>query len=264
MLKENTLFGVEDKVATAIDLIRQHEPPNGYYVAFSGGKDSVVILDLVKRAGVKYDAHFHLTTVDPPELIYFVRQHYSDVIVERPKLTMWQLIEKHKIMPSRLIRYCCRELKESNDKGRWVITGVRAAESPRRAKRKEVEEKRDERGSYFVHPIFRWSDTDVWDYIRGNNIPYCKLYDEGYTRIGCIMCPLASAKSIKRDMERYPRVVENYKRAYMRMLLKRRNPLEGKAAEEAWQHEINLLLKPKIAKSCNSIPLFSDDDGSVM
>jgi len=66
MLKEADLFGERDRVAIAIECIREHCPPEGLYVAFSGGKDSMVILDLVKAAGVKYDAHFNKTTVDPP------------------------------------------------------------------------------------------------------------------------------------------------------------------------------------------------------
>lgn len=85
MLKEQTLFGEIDKVDLAIRRIKLHEPPEGYYVAFSGGKDSCVILDLVKRAGVKFDAHINLTTVDPPEVIRFVRQQYPEVTIEKPK-----------------------------------------------------------------------------------------------------------------------------------------------------------------------------------
>jgi phosphoadenosine phosphosulfate reductase len=53
----------------AIANIQKYEPIEGYYLAFSGGKDSQVIYDLVKKAGVKYDVHFHFTTVDPPELL---------------------------------------------------------------------------------------------------------------------------------------------------------------------------------------------------
>ena len=73
MLKEQTIFGLVNKVDLAIRRIKLHEPPEGYYVAFSGGKDSCVILDLIKRAGVKFDAHLNITTVDPPEVIRFVR-----------------------------------------------------------------------------------------------------------------------------------------------------------------------------------------------
>lgn len=101
MLKEQTLFGEIDKVDLAIRRIKLHEPPEGYYVAFSGGKDSCVILDLVKRAGVKFDAHINLTTVDPPEVIRFVRQQYPEVIMEKPQISMKKLIEKKGILPTR-------------------------------------------------------------------------------------------------------------------------------------------------------------------
>ena len=72
-------------VDLAINRLRLHEPPEGYYVAFSGGKDSVVILDLVKRAGVKYDAHFNVTSVDPPELTKFIHDTYPEVTMEKPQ-----------------------------------------------------------------------------------------------------------------------------------------------------------------------------------
>jgi len=111
-LREETLFGYRDKVAIAIDRIKAHCPPEGLYVAFSGGKDSIVILDLVRRSGVKHDAHFNFTTVDPPEMLKFIRDNYPDVAWERPKKTMWQLIEKSMMPPTQLIRYCCVELKE--------------------------------------------------------------------------------------------------------------------------------------------------------
>lgn len=67
-LHEITLFGELDRVQLAVNRLRLNEPKEGYYVAFSGGKDSCVILDLVKKAGVKYDAHFNITTVDPQNL----------------------------------------------------------------------------------------------------------------------------------------------------------------------------------------------------
>lgn len=127
----------KDKVQVAIDRFKTFEPPEGYYLAFSGGKDSVVIKALADMAGVKYDAHYNLTSVDPPELVQFVKS-FSDVIIDRPKdkdgkqVTMWNLIPRKKMPPTRLVRYCCKELKELGGQGRLVVTGVRWAESPNR------------------------------------------------------------------------------------------------------------------------------------
>lgn len=146
MLKEQTLFGEIDKVDLAIRRIKLHEPPEGYYVAFSGGKDSCVILDLVKRAGVKFSAHLNITTVDPPEVLKFVRQNYPEVTMEKPKISMKKLIEKKGILPTRLARYCCAEFKERGGIGRFVVTGVRHAESVRRRKWKLIEPCRQPNG----------------------------------------------------------------------------------------------------------------------
>ncbi len=102
----------DDMVDTAIARIREFCPPEGYYVAFSGGKDSIVVKDLVLRAGVKHELHFNLTTVDPPELFRYIRTHHPDVIWHRPEKTMWQLIVERRMPPTRKVRYCCEELKE--------------------------------------------------------------------------------------------------------------------------------------------------------
>ena len=181
MLVENTLFGVRDKVQMALDRLREFEPEGGYYLAYSGGKDSTVLLDLARRSGVKFDAHYNLTTVDPPELVYFIRTQ-PDVIIESPEKTMWQLIVEKRMPPTRMVRYCCQELKERGGGGRRVLTGVRRAESAKRAKRQQVESSyKDEHKRYF-HVIFHWSDEDVWEYIRSRSLPYCSLYDEGFHR----------------------------------------------------------------------------------
>ena len=138
MLVQETLFGTEDKVKTSIDAIRTFEPPEGYYVAFSGGKDSVVVKALCDMAGVKYDAHYNVTSVDPPELVRFIKEKYPDVSRDIPHdddgkpVTMWNLIPKEKYPPTRLARYCCEELKEHGGEGRFTITGVRWAESRNR------------------------------------------------------------------------------------------------------------------------------------
>jgi len=232
VLTEYTLFGVRDKVQIAIDRIRQFEPPEGYYVAFSGGKDSCVVLDLVKKAGVKYDAHYNLTTVDPPELVYFIRDHHADVEVHKPKETMWQLIVKKRMPPLRQVRYCCSILKEGGGKDRVVITGVRWAESVRRSKRRMVETCRTNNSKRFLHPIIDWSELDIWDYLRKNNVPYCSLYDEGFKRIGCVLCPQQSGEGMKRDAKRWPKLAEAYKRACVKAFNKN---VKDKRVQRSWK-----------------------------
>jgi phosphoadenosine phosphosulfate reductase len=212
-LLETDIFGVtHDKVQMAIDRIKTFEPSEGYYVAFSGGKDSVVILDLVKRSGVSFDAHYNLTTVDPPELVHFIKT-FPDVQIHRPEKTMWQLIVKNGMPPLRQKRYCCRILKEHGGAGRKVVTGIRWAESNRRAKRKSVEACfRDDR-RFYVNPIIEWSDADVWEYIRQGDVRYCSLYDEGWKRLGCVCCPNANQKQ---QAERWPKIANAYRRACVR------------------------------------------------
>lgn len=126
------------KVENAIKRLQSFEPPEGYFVAFSGGKDSQCIYHLCQMAGVKFDAHYNVTSVDPPELVQFIKRQYPDVIFDLPRyangerITMWNLIPKHLMPPTVVTRYCCEALKESNGEGRVVVTGVRWAESARR------------------------------------------------------------------------------------------------------------------------------------
>ncbi len=239
MLVEDTLFGVRDKVAIAIDRLQAFEPPEGYYLAFSGGKDSQCIYHLAIEAGVKFDAHYNVTGIDHPELVYFMRRNYSSVKRDMYEKSMFKLIEE-KGLPTRLKRFCCSELKERGGEGRICITGVRWAESNARRNRRPFEivttKKQDkklfddndedrrlfencmQKGKRVVNPIIDWEDADVWEYLKSRNIEYCKLYDEGYRRLGCIGCPMSSNRV--EELERYPKFRDNYKRAIARFLPK--------------------------------------------
>lgn len=148
---------MKEKIAMAIDRIQSFESlthhfandgKDGYYLAFSGGKDSVVTKRLMDMAGVKYDAHYLLTSVDPPELVRFIKREHPDVAIDVPiykigndagkPITMWNLIPKQRIPPSRIARYCCKWLKEDGGDGRMTVTGVRWAESRAREKNQGV------------------------------------------------------------------------------------------------------------------------------
>ena len=212
-LERKQLFGesysLEEK---AIERLKTFEPADGYYVAFSGGKDSIVIYDLVKRSGVKHDVHFNVTSVDPPELLKFIRKNYNDVIWHRPEKNMWQLIKEKMMPPTRVVRYCCEYLKERGGKGRTIVTGVRWAESSKRAKRKSLEFCFKDKTKRYANIIIEWSDADVWEYIRARNLPYCELYDQGFKRIGCVGCPMVGKRRLI-EFERWPRYEALYKKA---------------------------------------------------
>jgi phosphoadenosine phosphosulfate reductase len=208
------LFSGKDKAEIAIDRLQAFCPPEGYYVAFSGGKDSVVILDLVKRSGVKYDAHYSITGIDPPELFYFIRDNFPEVERHRPETTIWKLIIKKMMPPTRRIRYCCEHLKQRGGYDRKVVTGIRWAESGRRSKRRIVEACFRNDRKFYINPIIDWSDEDVWEYIKTRNIAYCSLYDEGFKRLGCIGCPMAGTDGRKKEFLRWPNFERKYRTAF--------------------------------------------------
>ena len=235
MLIDKTLFGVINKPEVAMERLRTFEPQDQpYLLAFSGGNDSIVILDLAKRSGVKFDAQYNLTTVDPPELVHFVKT-FPEVKIDRPKLTMWQIIDKHGWPPMRTQRYCCEELKEVHGENRTIVTGVRWAESFNRSNRKMNEACFKDNRKRYLHPIIDWTDEDVWEYIRTNELRYCKLYDEGFKRLGCVLCPMARNE---KEYDRWPKIVEAWKRAIYKVWQKRKDHgmrVDFDTPEEMWQ-----------------------------
>lgn len=104
--------------------------------------------------------------------------------------------------------------------GRIVLTGIRSAESVKRAGRRMVEQCYKDRSKTYLHPIIDWSDSDVWDFIHKNKMVYCKLYDEGFKRIGCIGCPMVTNQ--KDEFKRWPHAKKLYLHAFSEMLKERR------------------------------------------
>lgn len=147
------MSNLDERVKNSIERIQRYadiadtyspDGKSGYYVAFSGGKDSVVMKRLMDMSGVKYDAHYNVTSVDPPELVRFIKEKHSDVQMDKPRyeaewwedqgavITMWNLIPKKLMPPTRVVRYCCKALKEVGGSNRFGVTGVRWAESTSR------------------------------------------------------------------------------------------------------------------------------------
>ena len=137
---------LQEKMMYSIDLLKKAERlalayggGNGYYLAFSGGKDSQALYHIAELAGVKFDAHMNFTSVDPPEVIRFVKKSYPEVDFIKPKKSIYQLAVEKQILPTMRVRWCCAEYKENSGAGRVTLIGIRHQESSRRAKRNEVE-----------------------------------------------------------------------------------------------------------------------------
>lgn len=233
---ENSSKRLASKIEYSVNLLRKSEPmalrldpENGFYLAFSGGKDSQALYHIAKLSGVKFKAHMNFTSVDPPEVVRFVREQYPDVETIKPKMSIYDMAKKKHILPTMRVRWYCAEYKETSGAGKVTLTGIRKEESARRAKREEVSTrikgKRKEqsfdqwseheekmvacvggRDKILVLPIIHWTERDVWEFLNGNNIPHCKLYDEGYKRIGCILCPMSKYRQKVKEMKRYPHV----------------------------------------------------------
>ena len=258
---------LRDKMIYSVNLLQKAENlalaygggDSGYYLAFSAGKDSQALYHIAELAGVKFEAHMNLTSVDPPEVIRFVKQAYPEVDLIKPKKSIYQHAIEKQILPTMRVRWCCAEYKENAGAGRVTLIGIRHQESSRRAKRNEVEisnrkfsgtlegldEYRQElkvkrarrkskkdgvnitnadqeqtlgcisgKESILISPIIHWTEQDVWEFLnKVMEVPHCSLYDEGWHRLGCIGCPMSSAKQKQIENMRYPHVKRNWIKA---------------------------------------------------
>ncbi len=245
-----------ERLETASDMsLRLFQQP--LVITYSGGKDSDVLLHLAKASGIPFEVLHSLTTADAPETVYHVRDTFRRLELKGIKClvdvhrkadgtrtTMWNLIPRKLMPPTRVVRYCCAELKEGGGKGRFIATGVRWAESTARksrgsfevlASRKEnrvvMADENDEsrrlfencqlKGKRAVNPIIDWQEEDVLGYAASEKIPMNPLYCEGFKRVGCIGCPMASSSRVM-GFARYPKFKAAYIRAFDRMLDERK------------------------------------------
>ncbi len=250
-------------------------------ITYSGGKDSDVLLHLAGKAGIQYEVLHSLTTADAPETVWHVRDTFRRLELagvkctidahKRPdgtNVTMWNLIPRKLMPPTRPARYCCAELKEGGGKGRWIATGVRWAESQKRKSRGVMEalhKSKDKRltlmndndesrmmmencqlkGTRTINPIIDWTESDVLDYASDEKICMNPLYECGWKRVGCIGCPMAG-KHRNTQFKRYPKIKAAYIRAFDRMLAERQKrglPCDWQTGEDVmhWWMEDGVL-----------------------
>lgn len=220
--------------------------PHGYVVGYSGGKDSDVLVHLFRRAGVKFCVVHNHTTLDMPETVHYIRRKFYEWELQGipckiyyPEINFWSLCLKKKMLPLRQTRFCCAELKEKNDipELRFALRsfGVRKAESVKRnLNRDSIEifnrtdfkdkqkfhfdntENVKQMGAcytnnyFYINPLAYWSTDYLWDYVDSEKLEVNPLYYEGFERVGCILCPMASSCQRKRELARHPRFEKRF------------------------------------------------------
>lgn len=214
---------LSEKIESAIGLLRLYEAkalelsPDGYWLAYSGGKDSECILELARMAGVKHRAVYNVTTIDPPELVRFIKRVHPEVEFSRSRKESFfrRLETRPSLPPTRGMAWCCAEYKHRKATDKACVLGVRISESPGRAKlwRAMVP---DKHGGIMICPIVYWTTEDVWAFHKLRNLPHCCLYDEGFDRLGCVGCPKAGTEQQAREFARWPHYAALWHRAVLR------------------------------------------------
>lgn len=277
------MMDLEQKAISRLQMaaeISQNYYQKPLLLAYSGGKDSEVCLELCKRAGVPFEVLHSLTSADAPETVYHVRKVFRKLELEGVKCeilhprykgqptSMWALIPQKRLPPIRTQRWCCQILKEGSSPHRCVVLGVRKQESIGREGAEVAEaqgkskkdrltfdfDNGDERiiavcqtkAEIKIHPVVDWTDRDVWTFISDAKIEINPCYSMGFTRVGCIGCPMATIKARYREFQQWPKFENLYRRAFARMLEERKardKACQWKTADDVfrwWMDDKNL------------------------
>jgi phosphoadenosine phosphosulfate reductase len=215
-------------VQRSVALLQANVPVDGrpYLLGYSGGKDSDAILELARMAEVPFEAYHSLTTIDPPEVVRHVMDLKGVQLLRPERGNMLHRAVEKGVFPTPTRRWCCREYKErAVDSERTVVLGIRIAESPRREERwqdcvsnRPWDERRpDGKKQRVVLPIRLWTDEDVWAFLRWRKVKYCHLYDEGFSRLGCVGCPMTTRRQREEEFTRWPKYGAAWRRMFDRL-----------------------------------------------
>jgi len=212
-------------------------------VSYSGGKDSLAALNLTLEAGIRPYILFNDTGIELPETRESVRRIAEkfglELLVASAGDAFWRAVERVG-PPGKDYRWCCkvtklaplsRLLQERFPEGALNVVGQRAFESLDRARSPRVWRNRWLPQILNISPIQYWTQLMVWLYIWDRKLPYNPLYEKGFDRIGCFMCPAAFTAEYKHVEEAHPELWRRWEQILWAWA--RRLGLEGEAAE-AW------------------------------
>lgn len=223
-------------------------------LAYSGGKDSEVCLELCRRAKVPFEVMYNVTTADAPETVYHVKKVFKKLEDEgincifripykggKPT-SIWKLIAENMGPPTRRLRFCCSHLKERTINNRCAVLGVRRFESVGRSESAvaEMPGKSKAENTTFdfdngdtriiapcqmkaeikIHPIVDWTDSDIWEFIHDARLEVNPCYAMGLHRVGCIGCPMARKERYK-QFAIWPKYENLYRITFDKVVQKR-------------------------------------------
>ena len=253
--EQQGLFGesdVEFAERTAIDLIKAFEgvalardSEHGYVVGYSGGKDSDCLIDLYIKSGVKFTVIHNHTTLDIPDTVHYVRKRFAEwtakgipCFVMKPEKSFWEICIEKRMLPYRMKRFCCSELKEKQPFPNAVYSfGVRRAESRKREQTRDNIETRNNKkftdaqhfhfdkteevratdmcytNKYFiVNPMAQWSTAVRDKYIEKYHLEINPAYEKyGLKRCGCVLCPMASKTEREKEFKMFKGYAKTFK-----------------------------------------------------
>lgn len=222
------------------------------YLAFSGGKDSLVLNHLASQVigQENYILTHNLTGFDYPSTYQFLVENYNwngregnsqkQVLhVAKPKHYFFEELKKKRILPTVSVRWCCDECKHrnniENERNNIVLLGVRGAESRARSMRydwfnlnvgkKKIKYKcirdvdTERKNSVLqVAPLLHWADDDIWNYIDLHKIELPQGYGDHSGRLGCQLCPLQHKSSLFTEWLSDSPFVKTYKKVMQEIL----------------------------------------------
>ena len=237
-IKDDLEFKYKESISKTKEYILEH-PDNKMFVSISGGKDSDVMKYIVDNAinelnDEGYDFKYNLiafnTSNDTADTYKYLKQHHGmnkdNIISPKKGFYKWLVEDKNYFTPTRFVRNCCSTYKEGQltsimdkDENTLTFLGMRSQESNKRSfydwdlneswKKEKGKPNVPDNWLRFL-PIVKWSDAEVWLFIIHNKLEYNKMYDYGFGRIGCAVCPFSQDYVDMLIKEHYPKIYSRW------------------------------------------------------